>query len=329
MRNFMQGFVVLSVLAAAVAQALPDSEEIARLNAHRHLHPVRPIAPNDNLDGGADGNTAAGDLRADVSNQAGTGTTASPQNLVFHGGTVLNHLSVRVVYAGPKWASAAFANDKITGIDAFFGGYSGSAYATSADEYIGSNGEVGSTLRYQGHEAPSATSVSVDGSKMNTVVAAVCGEVSRNKFVVATGTQMIGVYTDMARPATAKYCGYHGAMSCSGQTIQYAFYWSLDGDSGCNAADSLTGHSQGLASLVNVTGHEVAETRTDPELQSWFDTSGNENADKCAWTFKHSYVTLKNGTKWKVQSIWSNAANDAGTGYPALGGGYKACIDGQ
>ena len=118
-------------------------------------------------------------------------------------------------------------------------------------------------------------------------------------------------------------------MSCSGQTIQYAFYWSLDGDSGCNAADSLTGHSQGLASLVNVTGHEVAETRTDPELQSWFDTSGNENADKCAWTFKHSYVTLKNGTKWKVQSIWSNAANDAGTGYPALGGGYKACIDGQ
>jgi hypothetical protein len=35
----------------------------------------------------------------------------------------------------------------------------------------------------------------------------------------------------------------------------------------------------------NLVSHEYAETITDPELNAWFDASGNEIGDKCAWNF--------------------------------------------
>ena len=84
------------------------------------------------------------------------------------------------------------------------------------------------------------------------------------------------------------------------------------------------GQSAGLAALANVTSHELSETITDPRNGGWYDSSGAENGDKCAWTFNGT-ETFANGSSWKVQGNWSNAANDNGaTGY-ANGG----CINGN
>jgi hypothetical protein len=83
--------------------------------------------------------------------------------------------------------------------------------------------------------------------------------------------------------------------------------------------------------LSNVSGHELSEARTDPTGAGWFDTSGAENGDKCAWTFNVPLVTLgsgSNSTKWKIQGEWSNAAYNAGTGY-ANSSGQKGCLDGR
>jgi hypothetical protein len=46
--------------------------------------------------------------------------------------------------------------------------------------------------------------------------------------------------------------------------VQFAFFFNLDGDPGCDPADTQTGHSQGLAALANVTAHEISEARSDP-----------------------------------------------------------------
>jgi hypothetical protein len=35
--------------------------------------------------------------------------------------------------------------------------------------------------------------------------------------------------------------------------------------------------------------HEITETISDPLLTGWYDAAGNENADKCAWTFGTVY----------------------------------------
>jgi len=38
----------------------------------------------------------------------------------------------------------------------------------------------------------------------------------------------------------------------------------------------------------------------------WRNGWRQENADKCEWTFGVPLVTLSNGTKWKLQGLWSN-----------------------
>jgi hypothetical protein len=76
-----------------------------------------------------------------------------------------------------------------------------------------------------------------------------------------------------------------------------------------------------------VSGHELSEARTDPTSGGWYDASGEENGDKCAWTVGAPYVTFSNGTIWKIQGLWSNAAYNSGTGYPNSRG-QDGCLNG-
>jgi hypothetical protein len=110
--------------------------------------------------------------------------------------------------------------------------------------------------------------------------------------------------------------------------VQFAFFFKLDGDAGCDPQDPSTTHSQGLEALANVSGHELSETLTDNHLDAWYDANGAENADKCAWTFGTAHLTFTNQSQWKIQGNWSNAAYDSPTrGYPNSSG-QKGCIDG-
>lgn len=92
-----------------------------------------------------------------------------------------------------------------------------------------------------------------------------------------------------------------------------------------NAARGL--HSQGLAALVNVSGYELSEVRTDPQLNAWYDSSAAENADECAWAFGTPPLTFTNRSQWKIQGNWSDAAYNTGTGYPN-NSGQAGCLDG-
>jgi len=56
-----------------------------------------------------------------------------------------------------------------------------------------------------------------------------------------------------------------------------------------------------------VEGHELAEAITGPELNAWYDASGNEIGDICAWTGMGD-VNL-NGSTFAVQPLRSNATN--------------------
>ena len=39
----------------------------------------------------------------------------------------------------------------------------------------------------------------------------------------------------------------------------------------------------GIDGLVSIFAHELAEATCDPQLRTWFDDQGNENADKCQY----------------------------------------------
>jgi hypothetical protein len=67
---------------------------------------------------------------------------------------------------------------------------------------------------------------------------------------------------------------------------------------------------------------------TDPKLNAWFDRQGNENADKCAWTFGGSLLTFPGGSTWKIQGNWSNNAYNTNQGYISGSSQVRGCIDG-
>ena len=240
--------------------------------------------------------------------------------MTYHGGKILTTAVMETIFWGPTWTTSP--GDKITGLDAWYTGYSGSNYAKTVDEYTGSNGQVGPTTSFQGHVIDSTTASG--GGSSSAILAEVCKMITPD----SNGNGYYAVYTDLPR-GNAGYCAWHSAGSCSGKAVQFAFFWKLDGDAGCNPGDTSGLHSQGLAALANVSGHELSEARSDPSNPgAWYDSSGAENGDKCAWTFNVPLVTFSNGTRWKIQGEWSNAAYNAGTGYPNSSG-QKGCIDGH
>jgi hypothetical protein len=122
-----------------------------------------------------------------------------------------------------------------------------------------------------------------------------------------------------------QYCGWHDHGTIGGGDVKYAFVGNPNrcptscqqqttGPNGVSGADS------GADGMISIISHEMAEATTDPDLNAWYDRNGNENADKCAWTFGTTY-TAANGSKanvslggrdYLIQQNWLNATNVCG-----------------
>jgi hypothetical protein len=258
--------------------------------------------------------------RATNEAKAGGARTRNP-NMTFHGGKIMTTAVTKAIFWGTSWGS--YTGDKITGMDTWYSGFNQSNYAGTSDEYTGSNGKVSSNTVHQGHVID--TSAATGGGNTNTILAEVCKVITSPD---TSGNGYYAVYTDIPR-GSAQYCAYHSVGSCGGTTVQFAYFFKLDGDAGCDPGDTSGLHSQGLAAIANVSGHELSEARTDPANPgAWYDAQGAENGDKCAWTFGAPLVTFGNGSQWKIQGEWSNAAYTAGTGY-ANSSGQKGCLSGK
>ena len=237
-------------------------------------------------------------------------------NLIWHGGPVMTSGAyVEATFWGPSWGNSAFVGDKISGLTSFYSGMGNSGYDSSNAEYTDGNGNVGSGVTFGGAHVDTSTAAK-NGQRTSTILAEACANITN---VRADG--YYPVYIDNSRGHSG-YCAWHSTGTCNGVQVQFAFFYNLDGDPGCDPGDNTTGHSQGLAALANVSGHELSEALTDPHLDAWYDASGAENSDKCAWTFGHDSVPFQNGTSWKIQGNWSNAAYNSHSGYDGAG-----CID--
>jgi hypothetical protein len=257
----------------------------------------------------------------DAKNDAKTARPHSNPNMTYHGGKIMPTAVTEAIFWGPSWNTNP--GDKITGMNSWYQGFNQSHYAAASDEYTGSNGQVGSNTIYLGSVIDGSASKS--GSNTSAILAEVCKVITSPD---TSGNGYYAVYSDTPR-GNANYCAYHSYGSCGGHLIQFAYFFKLDGDAGCDPQDTSGQHSQGLAAIANVSGHELSEARTDPASPgAWYDASGNENGDKCAWTFGAPLVTFSNGSEWKIQGEWSNAAYTAGTGYPNSSG-QKGCLSGK
>jgi hypothetical protein len=108
------------------------------------------------------------------------------------------------------------------------------------------------------------------------------------------------------------YCAYHSYYTLNGQTVIYANQPYTNSASGCRTPSSPN-NDIAADSTINVTSHEHMEAVTDPQLDAWYDLTGQENGDKCAWDFGSR--SLNGGTanvQWNthyyvVQQEWNNS----------------------
>jgi len=243
-------------------------------------------------------------------------------NLLYHSGPVMTQgVYVEPIYWGAQWNNPAFTADKMSGLQLFYSGFGGSSYGDTNTEYTDSNGHVLNAVAF-GVDHVDNSSAPRNGNKTSIILNEVCSKATN---LVPNG--YYPVYVDTPRGHSG-YCAWHSAGTCSnGVTVQFAFFYNLDGDAGCDPEDASTSHTQGLEALANVSGHELSEALTDPHLNAWYDSNGQENADKCAWSFGTDHLKFSNNSSWKIQGNWSNAAFDGGTGY-ANRSGQLGCLDG-
>jgi hypothetical protein len=254
-------------------------------------------------------------------NEASTHHTSSP-NLLYHGGPVMSAPTKAFpIFWGTSWPSSP--GDKISGLSTFYGGAGGSSYAGTNTEYADSSGGHPSTSITLGGTATDP-SAAVSGAPQTSQILAEVAKVYPNP----TANGYYPVYVDQPRGHT-RYCAWHSSGTINGTPVTFGFFFKLDGDAGCDPNSPDTSHSQGLNALANVSGHELSEMLTDMNGNAWYDSQGAENADKCAWKFGSQLLKFANGTSWKVQGNWSNAAYDGNRGFTDPSAGFvRGCIDG-
>jgi len=247
------------------------------------------------------------------SRHANAAARARISQLIWHNGPVMHATTVVPVYWGSQWGNSSFVGDKVTGLNTLYSGIGGTPYARTNGEYSDSSGNVNtSSIGKSGNLTD--TSATPSGAPSTSAVLAEVAKVTGNHPVA---NAYYPVYSDQPR-GNAGYCAWHSSGTIGGVRVQFGFFFNLDGDPGCDPqSPSSLGHSQGLAALANVSGHELSEMLTDPQLNAWYDRQGEENSDKCAWTW--SGTVAIGGQSWKIQGNWSNAAAAARTGYANVG----------
>jgi hypothetical protein len=106
-------------------------------------------------------------------------------------------------------------------------------------------------------------------------------------------------------------CGWH---TYSGN-IKYSWVGNPQNlcPNSCSDQSVSPNGNLGADAMISVIAHEAAEAVTDPDLNAWYDSNGEEIADKCAWIFgtTHklsngaSYNMIVNGYKYLIQELWN------------------------
>ena len=161
------------------------------------------------------------------------GARTRDPNMTYHGGKIMPTVVSKAIFWGTSWANASFAGDKISGIDIWYTGHDGSNYAKTVDEYTGTNGQVGSNgLTHQGHVVDTSTA-SGGIAYIDNSCRGVQADQRWKHRRGSNGNGYYPVYSDVKR-GNAGYCAWHSVGTCNGTPVQFAFFFNLDGDAGCD-----------------------------------------------------------------------------------------------
>lgn len=164
-----------------------------------------------------------------------------------------------------------------------------------------------------GNWSDSSTAPPARNPSTSTILGEVARVISANGATPKANATYF-VYTSNFPGGHVNYCAWHSYGSVNGVLVQFAYMPNITGLAGCDPGSTYnkTSFSQGTRALANVTAHEFMESITDPNLNAWYDSSGQEIGDKCAWKFDATVPV--GGLGWQLQEEWSNAITGCAQG---------------
>ena len=236
---------------------------------------------------------------------------SSSVKLAYHGGPVMNGTAnVYAIFWEPTNNVQAGYN---TLLQRYFNDVNGSGlyknntqYKNSSSQYPSAEHLVGSWVDNGAY--PESPLLDSDIQSEVSYAQQVNGWSSSNQnifFVFLEANENLCFDSSYSQCATNYFCAYHNYFGAN--TIYAAMPYAASFS--CNPGSSPNNND--ADQTINVSSHEQMEAATDPLLNAWYDSSGSEIGDKCAWIFgarntsgadvtwhKHGYI---------VQKEWDNA----------------------
>jgi chitodextrinase len=261
--------------------------------------------------------------------------------LTYHGGPVVHNGHVYAIFWEPPGYS--FPSDYKAAVARYFSGVAADSgkhtNVYSVDRQYGDSvGAAAYNVTFSGAYTDTAGLPSSDCSDPATSLClsdpALTDELSSfvaahglpgglaNQYFLFTPPGVGSCYDDGTGPQCAfdVWCAYHSWLGSGSGATLYAIHPFVAGDQSCDAGESPN-HSSADPTL-NLVSHEHNEMITDPVGDGWYDQDGNENGDKCAWTWgalfgavDAAYNQVIAGTPYLLQQEWSNQDGGCVTSY--------------
>lgn len=297
--------LAVAAIASLLAACSGGLQSVPSTSAHLSSLPVTQSSHVMTLDGVTahvmftrDYQPAA--VPTDPTHLAPLARASSSSNLVWNGGPVQTTPKIYVVYWGPKWSTG---DPEYTTLNGFMTKMAGGSWINIDTQYSGSNGYITNpSSQLAGTwidtssvpRKPSSSAVGAEAQKAAQHFG--YGGVNANYIVaIQSGNDPSGFRT--------QWCAWHSSESESEGVVSYTdFPYQSDAGANCGAGSVNSPGTYDGVSIVS--GHEEAETQTDPQPSSgWTDSSGSEIGDKCAW------VNLENNPNaggYPTQPLWDN-----------------------
>ena len=233
-------------------------------------------------------------------------------NMTYHGGPVMaGTTKAYAIFWEPTGSSVSATYNSL--ILRYFGDIGGSGLYHNNTQYKASNGTFasGAVLGGSWVDTGAYPSSTISDAQVRQEVS----HAMQVKGWTASATHLFFVFTakgenicyNSSQCSFTTFCAYHSYFNSN--TMYAAMPYTGTNLSACGVSKSPNGDIN-ADSTINVASHEQNEAATDPHLNAWYDASGNEIGDKCAWTFgtiaaNGSNVTW-NGHPYIVQRDWDN-----------------------
>lgn len=293
-------------------QIRPQGMSPARQAAGRQDGDLRPDGK-----GGAD--HRQGRLRKAPVGQAVT----TGNGIDYHGGPVLqgNPVNIYAIYYG-NWNGGLNPSDSqqsVNLINTFINTIGNTGYELINSTYGDNTGDVSGNVTLANFTFDNY-SQGTDLNSANGTLQNVVSNAISSGFLPLDPGGLYFVFTSSdvteSEGFCTRFCGFHTSGNILGSDIKFSFVGNMDQcPSACEVQATTPNLDSGADAMVNVIAHEMEEAISDPDLNAWFDSFGQENGDKCNFNFGPTQTDANGaqfnqtfgGLNWLIQMNWENA----------------------